>query len=109
MKRIPWPTRLTVRGLMVVVAIIGLVIGIGVEGQRRRERYVRLARQHAIIREDLHKFLMIIPPADSVQFFGDRQAIADRVGYHGRMKMKYENAARHPWFPVEPDPPEPDE
>lgn len=99
--------RLTVRGLMIVVAVVGLVIGLGVEGERRRERYLSLARQHAIIREDLHKFLVIVSPTDSVQFFGDRRAIADRVGYHGRLKAKYEAAARFPWLPVEPDPPEP--
>jgi hypothetical protein len=94
--------------MMVVVAIVGLVIGLGVEGARRRDRYLQLARQHAIIREDLHRFLVIVPPTDSVQFFGDRRAIAERIGYHGRLKMKYEQAARFPWFPIEPDPPEPE-
>lgn len=27
--------------------------------------------------------------------------------YHERLGEKYEDAARHPWLPVEPDPPEP--
>lgn len=92
---------------MVVVAIVGLVVGLGLEGERRRRRYHARARQHAIIREDLHRFLTIVAPSDSVQFFGDRRAIAERVGYHGRLKVKYEQAARFPWLPVEPDPPEP--
>ena len=99
--------RFTVRRLMVAVAIVAVVIGIGVEVARRRGRYTRLARQHAVVRDELHKFLMIVPPSASVEFFGDRKAIAALVGYHGRMKEKYERAARDPWLPVEPDPPEP--
>ncbi len=27
--------------------------------------------------------------------------------YHERLRKKYEEAARHPWLPVDPDPPEP--
>ena len=30
-----------------------------------------------------------------------------RADYHGAMRRKYERAARYPWLPVEPDPPEP--
>jgi hypothetical protein len=99
--------RLTVRRLMIAVALVALVIGFGVEGERRRVRYARLARQHAIARDELHKFLMIVPPSSSVEFFGDRKTISAMIGYHGRLKEKYETASRAPWFPVEPDPPEP--
>jgi hypothetical protein len=31
----------------------------------------------------------------------------DLIQWHERMRLKYENAARYPWLPVEPDPPEP--
>jgi hypothetical protein len=93
---------------MVLVAVVGLVIGLGVEGERRRERYAGLARQHAMIRDDLHRFLVLVPPTDKVQFFGDRRAISEKVGYHGKLKAKYEEAARCPWLPIEPDPPEPE-
>ena len=99
--------RLTVRRLMVAVAIVAVVIGIVTELDRRRERYTRLARQHSVVRDELHKFLVVVPPSGSLEFFGDRRAIAELVGYHGRLKAKYEEAARHPWLPVEPDPPEP--
>jgi hypothetical protein len=51
--------------------------------------------------------LMIVPLSTSVEFLGDRKAIAALVGYHGRLKEKYERAARAPWSPVEPDPAEP--
>jgi len=99
--------RLTVRRLMVAVAIVAVGIGIGAEGERRRERFTRLARQHSVVRDEMHKFLVIAPPSGSLEFFGDRRAISELVGYHGRLKAKYEEAARHPWLPVEPDPPEP--
>ena len=38
------------------------------------------------------------------EMFASEQRRAD---YHGAMRRKYERAARYPWLPVEPDPPEP--
>jgi hypothetical protein len=35
------------------------------------------------------------------------EAAARRAEYYTRLGQKYERAARHPWLPVEPDPPEP--
>jgi hypothetical protein len=32
---------------------------------------------------------------------------AARAAYHTALVQKYERAARYPWLPVEPDPPEP--
>ena len=32
---------------------------------------------------------------------------AARASYYGMLMAKYDRAARYPWFPVEPDPPEP--
>jgi hypothetical protein len=31
-----------------------------------------------------------------------------RAAYHERLGQNYRRAARHPWLPVEPDPPEPE-
>jgi hypothetical protein len=42
---------------------------------------------------------------------GDRQRVArgeQMAAYHRALRLKYEQAARYPWFPVEPDPPVPD-
>jgi hypothetical protein len=36
------------------------------------------------------------------------QGITPRLAYHATMARKYERAARYPWLPVEPDPPEPE-
>ena len=30
-----------------------------------------------------------------------------RAAHHDALRRKYESAARHPWLPVPPDPPEP--
>lgn len=30
------------------------------------------------------------------------------AGYHATLRRKYERAARYPWLPIEPDPPEPE-
>ena len=94
---------------MVAVAVVAGVIGVMAEDRRRRADYTRKARQHAMVRDELHKFLVIVPRTSAMAYFGDRQAVAARVGYHGRLKAKYEAAARNPWLPVEPDPPEPPE
>ena len=92
---------------MVLVAVVGLVIGLTIEGRRRSAQYAARARQHERIREDLHRFLPLVKPGDSVQYHGDREAIAERISRHGRLKQKYEQAAQFPWWPVAPDPPEP--
>ena len=38
----------------------------------------------------------------------DLVSVRDKFLYFQRMRTKYEYAARHPWLPVEPDPPEPE-
>jgi hypothetical protein len=35
------------------------------------------------------------------------QGHAKQARYHARLERKYRRAARYPWLPVEPDPPEP--
>ncbi len=82
--------RLTIRRLMLVVAIAGLVLGVLVE---RRARFLRIAARHKIPASD---------PAFNYRGF----YIPRRLIYHGMMESKYERAARYPWLPVAPDPPE---
>ena len=42
------------------------------------------------------------------QLYRDYDRMMDRADHHAAMAHKYEHAARYPWLPVEPDPPEPD-
>jgi hypothetical protein len=37
----------------------------------------------------------------------DADSLRRRSEYHRRLRRKYERAARYPWLPVAPDPPEP--
>ena len=42
------------------------------------------------------------------QLYRDYDRMMDRANHHAAMAHKYEHAARYPWLPVKPDPPEPD-
>ena len=75
--------RFTVRRLMAAVAVSAVVfVWWDRQSHRRRGEFVYAAVMHS---------------CDSARP-GD---------YHGRMSAKYLWAARHPWLPVWPDPPEP--
>jgi hypothetical protein len=88
--RLPRP-RYTVRRLMVAVAIIAVATYTGIVVWRI-ETYAMRADAHARHINSGHSFKY-----DSI----------DLIQWHERMRLKYENAARNPWFPVAPDPPEP--
>jgi hypothetical protein len=47
--------------------------------------------------EELHRFIA-----------SARSYYANRIAYHAALKAKYERAARYPWLPIAPDPPEPE-
>jgi hypothetical protein len=84
-------SRFTVRRLMVAVAITAVATYTGMVAWRI-ETYAMRADAHARHLKSGHSFIY-----DS----------SDLIQWHGRMRLKYENAARNPWFPVAPDTPEP--
>jgi hypothetical protein len=88
--RLPRP-RYTVRRLMVAVAIIAVATYAGIVVWRI-ETYAMRADAHARHLNSGHSF-----EYDST----------DLIQWHERMRLKYENAARNPWLPIAPDPPEP--
>ena len=89
--------RFTVRGMMSAVAVVAALIGAGIGLSRRRERFLARAALHGVE----------IGPAATVHYsFNDDRAMRWRT-WHARLVEKYERAARHPWLPVAPDPPEP--
>jgi Tfp pilus assembly protein PilE len=79
--------RMTIRRWMVAVALIAVLSAIGVELWRRSLAYSRLA--------DL--------------YFGRAAIWSDTKKIERDMALseRYRRAARSPWLPVEPDPPEP--
>jgi hypothetical protein len=125
--KLPRP-RFTVRRLMLAVAIVALLAG--AERLWRRSRaFSYLADEHGLRydywREEgldhatgaaKHRDLAIIGDEESRQQHrrlavqeGEIAAdLAKTAAYHERLWRKYEHAARYPWLPVEPDPPEPE-
>jgi hypothetical protein len=87
--------RITVRRLMVAVAIIGSALGITIE---RSERFRWIAIHH---RAWVPKHVPPIKP------FGMEDKDWRLIEWHELMARKYAHAARYPWLPVAPDPPEP--
>jgi hypothetical protein len=100
--------RMTTRRLMAAVAYLAIPLAFLIAMDRRVTRFVRAAEYHkeqvALLgrlgREE-HlgggSVRGIAPPP---------KAIRARE-YHSRMAENYRHAARYPWLPVEPDPPEP--
>lgn len=83
--------RLSLRSILVIVAIFAVLLSIGVGLKRRQERFRGLAKFH---------FRQAGPPRVYGAFYEDYMSI-----YHMALSDKYEDAAQHPWLPVAPDPP----
>src|SRR4051794_8604286 len=103
--------RFTVRRVMFVVAIVALILGGTAEGVRRRERFRRKAQEYARTSNDLYlrgfyfgKETTFGPSPAEVRISDEYER---RSIQYQRLSEKYERAARSPWLPVEPDPPEP--
>ena len=116
-----WP-RMTMRRWMITVLVAGLLLG-GIVGRyrlKRRhdsflahfryhvqtvntwERQERTVRHLARVFEEHNE----LGSAEHERFTAGQ--LARRVAYHAAMARKYRHAARHPWLPVGPDPPEPE-
>jgi hypothetical protein len=97
--------RFTVRRLMIAVAIIGLALALAVMLKRSGE-FRALAEKQAY-----YEAGSLAYADDARGEGGDPQRVArgeQMAAYHRALKAKYERAARYPWLPVEPDPPEPE-
>jgi hypothetical protein len=89
--------RFTMRRLILVVAIVGLLVGGWLWGERRRTKFAEL--------EFRHQMLSIPRIIDPDLKPGPPKEVAN---YHREMAEKYRFAATYPWLPVAPDPPEPE-
>jgi hypothetical protein len=100
--------RFTVLRLMIVVAIVALAAAVLVRvatpwcdwSERRAAEFGELERYHGGVRWTWDWRVRQGP--------GSGQATAQVKSYHMAMAAKYEWAARYPWLPVWPDPPEPE-
>jgi hypothetical protein len=113
--------RFTIRRMMVAVAIAGVLFGATKAYQRLtralqneewekkyfwKVAYPSLAKRHEISEKAAdalaHRFLS---NPESAHLIPAYLILRD---YHAALRSKWEHAARYPWLPVEPDPPEPD-
>jgi hypothetical protein len=82
---------------MVVVAVAAFAIGFG-RLWETRQFYLRKAARHEESRAEI--WFRNFPGFDP-------SSVPESAKYHEAMSRKYEHAARYPWLPVAPDPPEP--
>ena len=89
--------RITVRRLMIAVAVAGVGLGL----IARRERFRRVADHH-------HRKVMDGIDT-SCNWYSSTAADDDaiRLDWHESMMLRYNFAADHPWLPLGVDPPEP--
>jgi hypothetical protein len=104
--------RMTTRRWMIAVAVAALIMT-RVEVRRRQNEFQQLAEYHkkerALIvagRGRTSGEIEIWLRHDPLQRSW-RHSSVWKAAYHSAMREKYERAARYPWLPVEPDPPEP--
>ena len=110
--------RMTMRRWMMAVAAIGLMIGGGVVLKQRRDYFLSLAQSHqkevasSTARGNALKSRFGGTAGMTVEeitrLHDDYERMMDRADHHASLARKYEEAARYPWLPVEPDPPEPE-
>jgi hypothetical protein len=127
--------RLTIRRLMVAVAVVAVAFGYR-NAVRRRETFEFMAMFHRQEMEACRGYLdgvtvlstggdgkttyrRMVPTGPDpfiaevrsrgfgVELF-ERASLNRREAYHAALTAKYERAARYPWLPVAPDPPEPE-
>jgi hypothetical protein len=84
--------RFSIRGIMIIVALVALLMGGVLWLQERRERLRLISIRHAMQWAEMER-------AERTEALGT---------YHRAMWIKYRSASHRPWMPVEPDPPEPE-
>jgi hypothetical protein len=97
--------RITVRRLMVLIALASLAMAVAIMVKRSAE-FRAIAAEQADAEQMSHAYADDARGED-----GDRQRVArgeQMAGYHRELRIKYEQAAWYPWLPVDPDPPIPE-
>ncbi|AGA28447.1 hypothetical protein [Singulisphaera acidiphila] len=106
--------RFRMRGILVAVAVVGILLGLHQWMSRRARRFHAISESH---RSRLS--LVISGPVTSEGDFLGVPSVLDRdlktvsrhrarkELWHYTMSVRYKRAAERPWLPVPPDPPEP--
>lgn len=114
--------RFTVRRMMVAVAGLAVIFGGAawmIRMTTRSNQFDRRAARHAhayfLHREYVDTYPALVAdlkeggvaPENVPKVTGGIGRDVRLRDYHAAMKAKYEHAARYPWLPLAPDPPEP--
>ena len=94
--------RFTVRRMIVAVAIAGTFLGIWVRFHQRGDRFQTICDRHG------DRILAIGDELMRGEYDGKYKLHEKRLNYAVDMMRKYDRAARFPFLPVAPDPPEPE-
>ena len=99
----------SVRGLMILVAIVAILIWAKSRLDARRVYFHELVRQYYDKRWNASAFSYSGPGGEVMEarMKADAQKRARVTAYYSDLILKYEYAREHPWLPVAPDPPEP--
>src|SRR5262249_6545254 len=105
-------SRFRVRTLMIVVVASAMVLGTIAGLVRRREFYLRQAERHRRLSDEQYVSSTLVFQRTHFGPSKPERALMDayerRGDYHAGLQAKYERAARYPFLPVAPDPPEPE-
>jgi len=85
---------------MIVVAVVATMLAVGVGLKQRKARFERLSSYHI---KPAGPLALAPDPKDPRLFFETAKG-----RWHYDLALKYAEAARHPWLPVSPDPPQPE-
>ena len=101
--------RFTVRSMMVVVAIVALSMWAKFQVEARRTYFSQVVRQYYEKGMVASAFAYSDPGGATMEERMKADAVrrAKASAYYSELIQKYEHAARCPWLPVAPDPPEP--
>jgi hypothetical protein len=99
---------MTTRRWMIAVTVVAIVMSGAVSPlsvETLASEYRRLYAQHSV---ETQLYRQEASKARELKNARNRYVLASRrAAYHAHLEAKYGHAAHSPWFPVEPDPPEP--
>ncbi|AMV38562.1 hypothetical protein [Planctomyces sp. SH-PL62] len=102
LRRLRFRIGLTVRNLILAVAVVAVLFGVGVGLARRRNRLLEIALEHSG-----HAGMdgALILTEQGPAYIG---MTTEKGKWHEAMRRKYDYYGRHPWLSMPEDPPEPE-
>jgi hypothetical protein len=97
--------RCSMRHLMILVAVVAVLISVLRVWHNRSYCQQQAAFHEAIAAFHRGRWPTSMNPSDAARLFAGMRRRPELAILHSRMKVKWHNAAAHPWLRVEADPP----